>query len=101
MVYAWRCKMGKIPDMVPVSDFRQDAAAVLKKLQSGTGPLVVTQRGRAVAVMQSIDAYEKQERERELLRLLAAGEREIAAGEGNSLADVMKEADALLGDDAS
>ncbi len=93
--------MGKIPDMVPVSDFRQDAAAVLKKLQSGTGPLVITQRGRAVAVMQSIDAYEKQERERELLRLLAAGEREIAAGEGHSLADVMKEADALLGDDAS
>jgi prevent-host-death family protein len=93
--------MGKIPEMVPVSDFRQDAAAVLKKLQSGTGPLVVTQRGRAVAVMQSIDAYEKQERERELLRLLAAGEREIAAGVGHSLAEVMKEADALLGDDAS
>jgi plasmid stabilization system protein ParE len=30
--------------------------------------LVLTQRGRAVADMQSIDAYEKQERERELLR---------------------------------
>ena len=93
--------MGKIPEMVPVSDFRQDAAAVLKKLQSGTGPLVVTQRGRAVAVMQSIDSYEKQERERELLRLLAAGECEIDAGEGHSLAEVMKEADALLGDNAS
>ena len=93
--------MTKIPDIVPVSDFRQDAAAVLRRLQSGTGPLVLTQRGRAVAVMQSIDAYEKLERERELLRLLAAGEREIAAGEGSSLADVMKEADALLGDDAS
>ena len=93
--------MGKIPEMVPVSDFRQDAAAVLKKLQAGTGPLVVTQRGRAVAVMQSIGAYERQERERELLRLLAVGEREVASGEGHSLVDVMKEADALLGDDAS
>ena len=93
--------MSKIPDIVPVSDFRQDAAAVLKKLQSGNGPLVVTQRGRAVAVMQSIGAYEKQQRERELLRLLAAGEREIAAGDGHTLANVMKEADALLGDDDS
>jgi prevent-host-death family protein len=93
--------MSKIPDIVPVSDFRQDAAAVLKRLQSGSGPLVVTQRGRAVAVMQSVEAYEKRERERELLRLLAAGEREIAAGEGHSLASVMKEADALLGDDES
>lgn len=93
--------MGKIPEMVPVSDFRQDAAAVLKKLQAGTGPLIVTQRGRAVAVMQSVGAYEKQEQERELLRLLAAGEREVASGEGHSLADVMKAADALLGDGAS
>lgn len=93
--------MSKIPEMVPVSDFRQDAAAVLKKLQSGTGPLVITQRGRAVAVMQSIEAYEKCERERELLRLLAAGEREIVAGEGHALASVMKEADALLGEGSS
>ena len=29
---------------------------------------------------------------------MAAGEREIAAGDGYTLADVMKEADALLGD---
>jgi prevent-host-death family protein len=93
--------MNKIPDIVPVSDFRKDAASVLKKLQSGSGPLVVTQRGRAVAVMQSVEAYEKLQQERELLRLLAAGEREIAAGEGHALASVMKEADALLGDDGS
>jgi prevent-host-death family protein len=93
--------MGKIPDIVPVSDFRQNAASVLKRLQSGVGPLVVTQRGRAVAVLQSVEAYEKLERERELLRLLAAGESEIATGEGSTLESVMKEADALLGDDAS
>ena len=93
--------MGKIPDIVPVSDFRQDVAAVLKKLQESKGPVVVTQRGRAVAVLQNVEIYEKQERERELLRLLAAGEREIAAGEGYNLDSVMKDADALLGDDAS
>lgn len=89
-----------IPDIIPVSDLRQDAAAVLKKLQGSHGPLVVTQRGRAVAVIQSVDAYEKSEREREMLRLLAAGEREIAAGEGHSLSSVLAEADALLGDGA-
>jgi len=93
--------MTKIPDIVPVSDFRQDAAAVLKRLQSSRGPLVVTQRGRAVAVMQSVEAYEKLQRERELLRLLAAGEREIARGKGHTLESVMKEADALLGDEES
>lgn len=86
----------KIPDIVPITDLRQDAAAVLKRLLAGTGPMVITQRGRAVAVVQSVDAYERSEQERELLRLLAAGEREIAEGRGHSLASVMEEADALL-----
>ena len=86
----------KIPDIIPVTDLRQDAAAVFKKLQNSVGPLVVTQRGRAIAVIQSIDAYEKSEHDRELLRLLAVGEKDIAAGEGHTLASVLKEADALL-----
>jgi len=90
----------KIPEIVPVSELRQDAALVLKRLQNGKGPLVITQRGRAVAVIQSVNAYKKSEHEREMLRLLAAGEREIEAGKGHTLASVMKEADALLGDDA-
>ena len=86
----------KIPDIIPVTDLRQDAAAVLKRLQDSAGPLVVTQRGRAIAVIQSIDAYEKSEHERELLHLLAVGEKEIAEGEGHTLSSVLKEADALL-----
>ena len=86
----------KIPDIVPVTDLRQDAAAVLKKLLGSAGPLVVTQRGRAIAVLQSIDAYEKSEHERDLLHLLATGEKEIAVGEGHTLASVFKEADAIL-----
>ena len=45
--------------------------------------------------------YEKSEHERALLRLLATGEKEIAAGEGHSLSSVMKEADAILKGDES
>ena len=86
----------KIPDIIPVTDLRQNAASVLKKLQNSVDPLVVTQRGRAIAVIQGIDAYEKSERERELLQLLAVGEKELAAGEGHTLASVFREADALL-----
>lgn len=86
----------KIPGIIPVTDLRQDAASVLKKLQGSVDPLVITQRGRAIAVIQSIDTYEKSEHERELLRLLAVGEKEIADGEGHTLTSVFKEADALL-----
>ena len=88
----------KIPDIIPVSDLRQDTAAVLKKLQESTDPLIVTQRGRAVAVIQSIDAYEKAQHDRELLELLAVGEKEVAEGRGHTLSSVMKEAENLLKD---
>ncbi len=91
----------KIPDIIPVTDLRQDAAAVFKKLQGSIEPIVVTQRGRAIAVIQSIDAYEKSEHERDLLRLLAVGDKEISDGEGHTLASVMKEADAFLNGDES
>lgn len=89
----------KIPDIVPVSDLRQDAANVFKKLQATTEPFVITQRGRAIAVIQNIEAYERSEHERELLHLLALGEKEIEQGEGEPLSSLMQEADALLGSD--
>ena len=88
----------RIPDMVPVSDFRQDAANVLRRVQDTNEPLVVTQRGRAAAILLSVDEYERREQELEVLRLLANGEKEIAEGRGHSLAEVMSEADALLDD---
>ena len=91
--------MAKVPRIVPVTDLRQDAAAVLKKLQESEEPLVITQRGRATAVLLNLDAYERSQHERELLRLLALGEREIAKGEGYTLDSVLREADALLRED--
>jgi prevent-host-death family protein len=84
--------------MIPVSDLRQEAAAVLRRVQSMESPLVITQRGRAAAVMLSVEAYERGEQERELLRQLLRGEQEIAAGAGYDLDAVLAEADALLAD---
>jgi prevent-host-death family protein len=91
--------MRKVPEMLPVTDLRQDAAAALKRLRALKQPLVITQRGRAAAVMLSIEAYERAEHERRLLKALARGEREIAAGKGHDLRSVLAEADALLADD--
>ena len=88
--------MGKLLNIIPVSDLRQDAAKILKQLRNNKEPLIITQRGRAAAVMIGVDAYEKSEQEKELLRLLARGEREIEIGEGYDLDDVLAEADSLL-----
>ncbi len=93
--------MGKIPNIIPVSDLRQDAAKVLKLLKKSKNPFIITQRGRAAAVILSIEEYEKSEHDREILHLLAKGEREIEAGEGVDLDSVLAEADALLSKDPS
>jgi prevent-host-death family protein len=91
--------MGKLLNIIPISDLRQDAAKVLKRIRDSKEPIVITQRGRAAAVMLSVETYERSERDRELLRLLAKGEKEIDAGEGNDLDSVLAEADALLAEE--
>ena len=93
--------MGRLPEIIPVKDLRQDTAAVLQRVQSSPRPVVVTQRGRSAAVMLSVAAYERGERERQLLRLLVRGEQEIVAATGYDLDHVLAEADAALADDRS
>ena len=88
--------MGKLLDIIPVSDLRRDAAKILKQLKNLKEPLIITQRGRAAAVMLSIETFERSEHDKELLRLLAKGEREIETGEGYDLETVLAEADSIL-----
>jgi prevent-host-death family protein len=90
--------MAKVPDLIPITDFRQDAARALKQVQRSAEPVIITQRGRAAAVMLSVEAFEQGERERQILRLLAQGDQEISEGKGRSLDAVLAEADRLLRD---
>ena len=89
--------MAKIPNIIPVTDLRQDAAAALERVRTSKQPVVITQRGRAAAVLLSMEEYERGEHERQLLRLIARGEKEIAAGKGFDLDTVLADADAILG----
>lgn len=88
--------MAKIPNIIPITDLRQDASAIVKRVAASREPLVITQRGRAAAVMVSMEAYEHLQDELELLRLLARGEKEIEVGRGYDLDAVLAEADSLL-----
>jgi prevent-host-death family protein len=86
-----------MPDIVPISDLRQDAAGVVKRAAATDEPVFITQRGRPAAVMLSTQRYARTQRELEILRLLARGEIEIETGEGYDLDRVLAEADELLG----
>ena len=88
--------MSKVPRIIPISDLRQNASDVVKGVSSSKEPVFITQRGRAAAVMVSMEAYEDAQHELDILRLLAGGEKEIEAGVGHELDDVLKEADRFL-----
>jgi prevent-host-death family protein len=90
--------MGKVTRSVPIAELRDDTDSVLRRLRDAQEPLLVTDESGASVVMLSVEAYERAEREREFLRLLVRGEREIAAGEGFDLDAVLAEADELLAD---
>lgn len=89
--------MSAAPNIVPISDLRQDASAILKRASASGEPVFITQRGRASAVLVSAGAYERTQHELEILRLRARGAAEIEIGVGYDLHSVMAEADALLG----
>ena len=88
--------MAKLPEIVPITDLRQDSSAVLERVRASRQPLIITQRGRAAAVLLSVEEYERTENERQILMLLARGEKEIADGDGHDLEGVLAEADRLL-----
>jgi prevent-host-death family protein len=89
--------MSREPQAVPITDLRRNAAAVLSRVRKRKKPLIITQNGRAAAVMLSPEAYERREREQRVLLALISGEQEIAAGQGQDLKSVLAEADTLLG----
>jgi len=88
--------MPRTPKIIPISDLRQNASDVVKNVISSREPVFITQRGRAAAVMVSMEVYEKTQHELDILHLLARGEKEIAAGTGHELDDVLKEVDLYL-----
>ena len=66
--------------IISLSDFKSDASQWLKRLQDESDAVVLTQNGRASAVVQSYDTFQRQQQALLMLKLLAQGEADIAAG---------------------
>jgi len=89
--------MYSLPRIVPVSDLRKDVAGVLAALERNPAPMVITQRSHAVAVLVGVEQYERMVREREVLGILAKGERDIASAQGYTLDEVIADVNRRLG----
>ena len=90
--------MNPIPTIVPVSELRRDAAEIINSVNGSAEPVVITQRGRAKAVLQDIDEYQYMQRKLEIVELLARGEADIQAGRVIPADEVRREIHSFLDD---
>lgn len=73
----------------PISYLKANAAEILATLGEQREPLVITQNGEAKAVLQDVASYEVTQETLALLKVLALGQQEVAAGKVKPLSDVV------------
>ena len=73
----------------PISYLKANAAEVLTHLAEHREPMVITQNGEAKAVLQDVASYEETQETLALLKILALGNQDIAAGKVKPVADVI------------
>ncbi len=64
----------------PISYLKANAAEVLMHLAEQREPLVMTQHGETRAVLQDVVSFEETQESLALLKILALGNRDLAAG---------------------
>ena len=73
----------------PISYLKANAAEVLTRLAEQREPLVITQNGEAKAVLQDVASFEETQETLALLKILALGNQDVAAGKLRPVADVV------------
>ena len=81
-------------DVVPITDLKINPGRVIKHAADAHRPVLLTRRGRGVAVVQSVADYETGEDERAFMRAVVAGLADIDAGRELSMAEVKARLDA-------
>jgi prevent-host-death family protein len=74
-------------DVVPLTDLKVNPGRVVRHATEAHRPVLLTSRGRGVAVVQSVSDYEAAEEERAFLRAVVAGLADLDAGRELSVED--------------
>ena len=74
-------------DVVPLTDLKVNPGRVVKHATDAHRPVLLTSRGRGVAVIQSVTDYEQTEEERAFMRAVIAGLGDFEAGREISLVE--------------
>jgi prevent-host-death family protein len=74
-------------DVVPVTTMKANPAKVINQVTEAHRPVLLTSRGKGVAVVQSIGDYESQTEEIEFMRAVVEGLRDLEKGKVFSVAE--------------
>ena len=86
-------------DLRPISDLKSHAAEIVRQTTESGRPVVLTKHGRGVAVVLSVEDYERLQESMERLeiqRAIAEGERDVALGNLIPQEEVFKEVEAWI-----
>ena len=74
----------------PISYLKAHASEIVRDIGKKPDPMIITQNGKAKAVLQDIESYEQTQETMALLKILALGTRQIEEGKVQPAADVIK-----------
>jgi prevent-host-death family protein len=77
-------------DVVPLSDLKVNPGKVVGRAQDTHRPILLTSRGRGVAVVQGLEDYEKTAEELRFVKAVAQGLVDVREGNTLSLDDARK-----------
>ena len=86
----------KLDNIAPITELKRDAASLIERASEQRSPIVITQNGRATAVLQDVESFEQDRRAFALLKLALQGDADVAAGRTVGRADYKKRVAALL-----
>jgi prevent-host-death family protein len=77
-------------DVIPLTDLKVNPGRVVSQVDKTHRPVLLTSRGRGVAVVQSVRDYEEEAEERAFLKAVVQGLVDVEQGRTVSLADAKK-----------
>ena len=75
-------------DVIPLSDLKVNPGKVVNHAKDSHRPVLVTSRGRGIAVVQGLDDFEKAVEELDFVKAIAKGMLDIKEGKTSNIADV-------------
>lgn len=78
-------------DVVPLTDLKVNPGKVVNHARDTHRPILLTSRGRGVAVVQDLEEYEKREEELAFMKAVTTGLVEIEKGKVHSLDEVKRQ----------